>query len=192
MSVQTLHTNSIPSSGMGGFLRFFKLALVAVMTFSLAACLPSGEQNVNTELFKDKQEIAQKEGVLKPGMTKAQVFETLGIPKERFERMSMQEMQYSVYGQSVVQGTPEQLEQFRNRMMSYEGYSLPYRNIKASSSLGFGNMKVKKTGHDLRLVLIFEKNKLCKSAVEGTQNVVQEDSQSLWNTIVMRGIGAAF
>ena len=191
MSIRSNSKSTAPK-GMGLFLFKLRILFITVLACTLSACLPSGEQNVNTELFKDKQDIAAREQHLKPGMSKKQVFETLGLHVEQFERMDIQEMQYSVYGQSVVQGTPEQLEQFRRRMMSYEGYSLPYRNIKASSSIGFGTMKVKKTGHDLRLVLIFEGNKLCRSTVEGTQEVKQEDDQSLWNTLLLRGIGAAF
>lgn len=190
----SIHSNSKSTTpkGMGLFLFKLRILLITLLACTLSACLPSGEQNVNTELFKDKQDIATREQFLKPGMNKKQVFESLGLHPEQFERMNTQEMQYSVYGQSIVQGTPEQLEQFRRRMMTYEGYALPYRNIKASSSLGFGTMKVKKTGHDLRLVLIFEGNKLCRSTIEGTQEVKQEDDQSLWNTLLMRGIGAAF
>lgn len=190
----SIHSNSKSATpkGMGLFLFKLRILFITLLACTLSACLPSGEQNVNTELFKDKQDIATREQFLKPGMDKKQVFESLGLHPEQFERMDTQEMQYSVYGQSIVQGTPEQLEQFRRRMMTYEGYALPYRNIKASSSLGFGTMKVKKTGHDLRLVLIFEGNKLCRSTIEGTQEVKQEDDQSLWNTLLLRGIGAAF
>lgn len=191
MSEQTVNIMS-KMSQLSVIIRTLKLVFVTLLTISLSACLPSGEQNINTELFKDKQDMASKEQTLKRGMRKNEVFSALGIESGRFQRMNMQEMQNTVYGQSVVQGTPEQLEAFRRLMERYEGYSLPYREIKASSSLGFGTMRIQKTGYDLRIVLIFEDGRLCKSAIEGTQEVNQSDDQSMWNTLLMKGIGTAF
>lgn len=129
---------------------------------------------------------------LRPGMSKKQVFETLSISPEKFARMSTQEVQSSIYGNSMVQGTPEQLEAFKNRMLAYEGYSLPYRDIKSDNSLGFGTMKVNKNGYDLRLVLIFEKNKLLRASVDGNQNVDVNEDEYLWGSILKKGVGMAF
>ena len=88
--------------------------------------------------------------------------------------------------------TPEQLEAFKRRLAGYEGYSLPYRNIKADGTLGFGSMKVTKKGCDLRLVLIFDHGKLIRSTVEGTQSLKQVEDENLWPSIIRRGIGFAF
>ena len=106
--------------------------------------------------------------------------------------MSLQEVQASIYGNSVVQGSPEQLEQFKKRLLAYEGYSLPYRDIKSDSSLGFGTMKVNKNGYDLKLVLIFEKERLLRASVEGNQEVNVDDSEFLWGSILRKGVGMAF
>ena len=71
-------------------------------------------------------------------MSMKTVFEKLSIEKEKtFSRMSTQEVQMSIYGNSQVQGTAAELEKFRERLMRYEGYSLPYRDIKGSGTLGF-------------------------------------------------------
>lgn len=173
---------------------FYKLRLIAAscLLVLLSACVPSGEQDVNTSLFKSKEDMSAKTGTLKPGMAKKKVFETLGIKPEKFERMSTAEVQMAIYGNSQVHGTPEQLEKFREKILSYEGYALPYREIKSSSSLGFGKMKVEKTGYDLKLVLIFEKGKLFRAGVEGTEEVNQQEDQYLWDTLIRRGIGFAF
>ena len=77
-------------------------------------------------------------------------------------------------------------------MMSYEGYALPYREINSSSSIGLGKMKVEKTGFDLRLVLVFEKDRLVKSTIEGTQEVHQQEDKYMWDSLLSRGIGAVF
>lgn len=172
--------------------RTFTHLLALTLVLLLGACLPSGEQDVNTELFKDKNEMTAKSGQLKPGMTKAAAFEALGVPAARFERLSTADLQACVYGNSQVQGTPEQLEQFRKRLANFEAYSLPYREIKSSSSLGFGKMKVERTGYDLRLILVFDKNTLVRSSVEGTQQVRQMEDKYMWDNLISRGIGAAF
>ena len=168
------------------------LAMASIICLFLAACMPSGQQDVNTELFKNKDEMASKSQSLKTGMNKEKVFDTLGISATRFQKMNLSELQASLYGNSQVTGTPEQLEDFRRRLTAYEGYSLPYREIKSSSSLGFGKMKMEKTGYDLRLVLLFERDRLIKSAVEGTQEVKQNEDRYLWDSLISRGIGVAF
>ncbi len=165
---------------------------VMLMTLCLSACLPSGEQDINTELFKNKDEMKTKCAELSPGISKRQAFEALSLSPEKFERMSMQEVQMSIYGNSQVQGTPEQLEEFKRKLMSYEGFALPYREIKSSSSLGFGKMKVTKTGHDLKLVLIFDRDRLMRASVEGTQEVNETNDQYMWDMLLRRGISAAF
>lgn len=164
----------------------------AIFAMTLAACMPSGKQNVNTELFQDKNDLHFRAALLKPGMTRQQTFEALQISPEKFERMSAQDVQMSIYGNSQVQGSPEQLEAFKKKMLTYEGYALPYREIKSNSSLGLGKMKVNKTGYDLKLVLIFERNRLLRSTVEGTQNVNQEEDEYLWGKLLKSGISAAF
>lgn len=167
------------------------LTAACLMALSLSACLPSGEQDVNTALFKDKQDMAQKTNSLHHGMTREEAFKTVGVSPEKFERMSMQEVQTCYYGNSSVQGSPEQLEQFRQRMMRMDGYYLPYSEIKSSSSLGFGKMKVEKTGYDLRLVMVFDRDRLVHSAVEGRQNVQVNEDRYMWDSLINRGIGAA-
>lgn len=172
--------------------RLASLTAVFAVCISLSACLPSGEQEVNTDLFKDKTEMAAKSSSLRPGMTREEAFATIGVPQEKFEKMSMQEVQTCYYGNSTVEGSPEQLEQFRARMMRMDGYYLPYSEIKSSSSLGFGKMKVEKSGYNLRLVMVFERDRLIHSVVEGTQNVRMNEDRYMWDSLINRGIGAAF
>lgn len=166
--------------------------LFSFMVLSLTACVPTGQENVNTELFKDKTDIVTRMNSLKPGMSENAVFEKIGINADRFERMAMPEVQTTLYGNSQVRGTPEQLEQFRKKLMACRGYSLPYRRIDSSSSLGFGKMKIKKTGQDIRLVLVFSGGKLARSAIEGTEAVKMEEDQYFWDKLLKAGIGWAF
>lgn len=168
------------------------LLAIAVVSLGLAACMPINDHEVNADLFKDKEELKVRVADLRPGMHKKAVFEKLGIPREKFEFLSAEGVQICLYGNSQVQGSPEQLEKFRNQLMSYEGYSLPYRNLESNGTLGFGKMKVQKSGHDLRLILVFERDRLIKSAVEGQETVNQKEDQYFWDGLVRKGLFAAF
>lgn len=168
------------------------ILIIALISLILTGCVPTGEQNVNTELFKNKEDLKSRAAALKPGISKEKAFDALGISADKFERMNLAEVQASIYGNSQVQGTPEQLEQFKQRLLNYEGYALPYRVLKSDGSLGFGTMKVHKTGQDMRIVIIFDHDKLLRAAVEGTENVSQEDDHYLWDSLISKGIGLAF
>jgi len=188
MREQTINVSSGASARFTGL--SFRLLLIACL--ALGGCMKSGEQDVNTELFQSREDMISRANALRPGMSKKAVFEKLGIDPARCEIMSTAGVQTSLYGNSQVQGTPEQLEAFSKKIAKMEGYALPYREIKSNSSLGFGKMKIEKTGYDLRLVIIFNRDKLVKSAIEGTHQVKHSEDQYLWDTLIRRGIGLAF
>jgi hypothetical protein len=177
---------------VGRVLRGLQMVLILGVVLVLTGCVPLGDETVNTELFKNREEVTQRTDSLHKGMSKKKVFEKLNVNPSRFERMSVQDVQMAIYGNSQVRGTPEQLEAFKRRLAGYEGYALPYRNIKADSTLGFGSMKITKQGCDLKLVLIFDRGKLIRSTVEGTQSIKQVEDENLWPSIIKRGIGFAF
>ena len=187
-------TTSVRSVNLEAAVLFKKIRVLAItlLALLLSACIPVGDQEINTSLFKSKEDMKERAATLQPGMTKKAVFEKVSIEPEKFSRMSTQEVQMSIYGNSLVQGSPEQLEEFRQKLMGYEGYSLPYRDIKGSGSLGFGSLKVNKSGYDLKMVLIFEKGKLLRASVDGNQDVNQDDDQSLFNVLLKRGTGVGF
>lgn len=189
MREQTI--NGTPDTKRNIFGLCFGILLIAAC-FMLGGCMKTGEQDVNTELFDSQEDMMSRAEQLKPGMTKKAVFEKLGIDPDRCEIMSTAGVQMSLYGNSQVQGSPDQLEAFSRKIAKMEGYALPYREIKSNSSLGFGKMKVEKTGYDLRLVMIFNRGKLVKSAIEGTHDVKHSEDQYLWDTLIRRGIGLAF
>ena len=187
-------TMNIRSSVLEMRLFFKKLSILIVSCIALflSACVPIGDQEINTSLFKSKEDMKMRAAELKPGMSKKAVFEKISIAPEKFSFMSTQEVQMSIYGNSMVQGSPEQLEQFRRKLRAYEGYSLPYREIKSSGSLGFGTMKMNKHGYDLRLVLIFEKDRLLRASVDGSQEVNQDENQYLWTAVLRKTTGIGF
>jgi len=188
---QTVHVRSINFEAKVLFKKIRILA-VSLLVLFLSACIPVGDQQVNTELFKSKEDLKERAALLKPGMSMKAVFEKISIDKNKFSRMSTQEVQMSIYGNSLVQGSPEQLEKFREKLMNYEGYSLPYQDIQGSGSLGFGTLRVNKTGCDLKLVLIFDKGKLMRASVDGNQQVNTNEDQSFFNVLMKKTTGVSF
>lgn len=169
-----------------------QMFVLGALTLLMGACMPINSAEVNTDLFKNKEDMKTRAAELKPGMHKKDVFEKLGISPEKFENMSTEQVQISLYGNSQLQGSLSDLELFKKRMMSYDGYALPYSDVDSNGSIGLGKMKVRRTGHDLRLVVIFEKDKLLKVAVEGQQTVNQKEDQYIWDGLVKKGLFSAF
>ncbi len=167
------------------------LATAALVLF-LTSCIPVGDQQINSNLFKNKQDMEQRASELHPGMSEADVFKKICIAKDKFSHMSLPEVQTSLYGNSIVQGSPQQLEKFRRVLMTYQGYYLPYSNINDSGSLGFGSLRVNKTGYVLKLVLIFEHGRLLQASVDGNQDVNQYQDKSLFNVLLQRTTGVSF
>jgi len=187
-------TGNFRSDNLAATVVFKKTSVLAValLILFLSACIPVGDEQINTELFKSKEDMRDRAALLKPGMTTKETFEKIEIGPDKFSRMSTQEVQMSIYGNSLVQGSPDQLEKFREKLACYEGYSLPYRDIQGSGSLGCGTLRVNKTGYDLKLVLIFDKGKLMRASVDGNQQVDTNEDQSIFNVLLKRSAGVSF
>ncbi len=164
----------------------------AILVLALTSCIPVGDQHINSNLFKSKEDMEQRAAELHPGMTEAAVFKEISISKDKFSRMSLPEVQTSLYGNSIVQGSPAQLDKFRHQLMKYTGYYLPYSNLNDSGSLGFGSLRVNKTGYVLKLVLIFDHGKLLQAEIDGNQDVNQYEDKSLFNVLLQRTTGVSF
>jgi hypothetical protein len=188
---QTANVRTINSEAKV-FFNKIRILAVTLLAFFLSSCIPVGDQEINTELFKSKEDMKERAAMLKPGMSKKAVFAKIEIDSDKFSRMSTQEVQMSIYGNSQVQGSAAELEKFRQKLMNYEGYSLPYKDVKGSGSLGFGSLRVNKTGYDLKLVLIFDKGKLLRSSVDGNQQVNQDEDESIFNVLLKRSTGVSF
>jgi len=170
----------------------FIAVLIIPLSFISTSCMPVSGQQVNAELFESKEDLKTKAALLNRGMSKLDTFQFLGIPPERFEQLSTTQIQHAIYGVSQVQGTPDQLEKFKKRLLAYDGYALPYSSVESNSSIGFAKMKTKTTGYQLNLILIFENNALLKASVEGVQDLNKANDQYLWNSLLKTGVKAAF
>ena len=167
------------------------LTIIAIL-FSLSACIPVEDESVNEDLFKSKDDLKTIATSLTPGMTEQEVMDIINIPIEKFTFMSTEELQRSIYGNSMVQGSPYELEKFKQKLLTYKGYYLPYRSIKFKGSVGLGKMKVNKTEHDLRFILLFEDGILLKASVDGSLDINQHEDRYMWNSLIQKGAGMAF
>jgi len=173
-------------------LKKMKIIFSIVLVVFLTSCMPMGNNTINKDLFKGKEDIKLKVNELKMGMSEKEVFNALKIAKEKFTYMSTYEVQGNIYGNSIARGDLYELEQFKKKMMSYKGYYLPYREIKSDGSLGFGTVNVNKHGYDLKLVIVFEKNKLILASVNGAQNVNINENHSMLNSVLRKTTGFGF
>ncbi len=169
-----------------------KLLLISCFILLLAACFPVKDEAVNTDLFKHRKELEIKVTSLELGMTRYDAFKTLGIPLDRFSLMNVEELQDQLYSKAQVQGTPEQLEKFKNKLLSYTGYYIPFRSISKTGVLGLTKVNFKKQGYDLLLTLIFENNKLIHRSINGSPNIASDEDQYLLNSILKKFAGFKF
>src|SRR3990172_8889631 len=81
---------------------FKKLSILVLGCFALllSACVPMSDQEINTSLFKSKEDMRMRSAELKPGMSREDVFKKISIAPEKFSHMSTQEVQMSIYGNS--------------------------------------------------------------------------------------------
>lgn len=166
--------------------------VIIAFTITLISCIPVGDESVNAELFESKEDLKTLATSLKPGMTEEEALKIIDIPVSKFTFMSTEEIQRAIYGNSLVQGSPLELEEFKNKLLTYKGYYLPYKYIENESSIGLGKMKYNKKGHDLRLILLFERGVLLKATVDGSPNIDHYEDKYMWNSLIQKGAGFAF
>lgn len=167
------------------------LGITVLVIGLLGGCIPMGNQRVNADLFENKDDMKQKSAQLAPGMNRQDVLQCLNIPIEKFEQLDTEHIQRALYGNSIVQGSPTELEAFRHQMLAYQGYAIPYRVIESTGTLGFGKINVKREGHDLRMILIFNGDQLVRSVIIGRPNVAEDDDDYFWDNILRTGMSAA-
>ena len=156
------------------------LGVVVVSVGVGCSGVPLKSSATNRVLFTSQDDFKLRCEQLQPEMSRDEVFAALDVPQGVFTSLKPVEIQQMIYGQSQVQGTPDQLEDFRVRMAAYEGLQLPYREIRHSGRLGLAKVIIDEKGWDQTLVLIFDNGKLFKAIVAGRSNVDENSSTYVW------------
>lgn len=159
------------------------LGVVVVSVGVGCSGVPLKSSATNRVLFESQGEFKTRCAQLQPTMSRDEVFTALGVSQDAFTALKPVEIQQMIYGQSEVQGTPAQLEEFRVRMAAYEGLQLPYREIRRSGKLGIGKVIIDEKGWDQTLVLIFDNGTLFKAMVAGRANVDENSSTYVWEFV---------
>lgn len=151
-------------------------ALLVVTLVMLGCAIPLSKRTTNASLFRGPDDLAERLEGLRTEMTEAQTFGTLGLDHRLFRVLPANQIQSIVYGDFQVQGSPGELETFRDRLASYRGYELVYRSLKRSGGVGFGSVNIDNKGFDQQLVLIFDEGLLFKAVIVGSAVVDDRDS----------------
>src|SRR4051812_17453712 len=103
MLEQTVNIRSVDREAKA-LLRKISVLAASLFAVFLSACIPVGDQQVNADFLKSKDDMQERAAVLHPGMAEKTVFDKLDIPKYKFTHMNPQDVQTSLYGNSQVQG----------------------------------------------------------------------------------------
>ena len=162
-----------------------RIILLFFLIFFTGCSIPLGTRDLNRSLYKDSDELAERTRALKPGLTEAETFIILNIKPEtpNLGAITIQDIQTLLYGKAEIRGTPQEVENFRNRLTSYKGYTLPYTYLMRRGSLGFFNWTVSQEGFDQKVILIFDNGKLTQSTLEGRRNVNEKNTSYLWEIL---------
>lgn len=159
------------------------LGVVVVSVGMGCSGVPLNSSATNSVLFENQGAFKERCAKLQPAMSREEVFTTLGVEQDVFVALKPVEIQQMIYGQSEVQGTPAQLEEFRVRMAAYEGLQLPYRELRRSGRLGLAKLIIDEKGWDQTLVLIFDNGTLYKAMVAGRASVNEHSSTYVWEFV---------
>lgn len=165
--------------------KIIAFATLAFSTLLLCSCaVPLRVSDVNGDLFESPEHLEAKAESLTAQMTVSDTFAHLGLPKNHFRKLSTPEIQLWIYGNSQVQGTPEDLERFRIIMSGYSAYEMPYKHIQREGRVSLsGRVIILKDGHDQNLTVIFNNGLLVKAIVGGNSTVDDEESNTLWSYV---------
>jgi len=163
------------------------LSVLLVSILLAAGCaIPLSRKTTNASLFLGPEDLATRLSGLEPEMTEQESFAALALDPQLFRVLPSAQIQNIVYGDFQVQGSPSELEAFRDRLAAYRGYELVYRSLKRSGAVGLGAWNVDSEGFDQQLVLIFDEGLLFKAVIVGSAVVDDRDS-----TYIIEVLGSA-
>lgn len=164
----------------------FAAALCASLlsAFSLGGCagaLPGGKDTVNASFYKGGDELNQLCSELWPGMTRDQVFRTLGRAEQDFTRLDRKEIVGALFGgqDAILPGTPEEQVAYLKSIM---GYKLEYKIVKRRH--GFTSpitIRTDTAGFDYSMTLLFRNGKLLEKPVVSGGLVDGKNSKTLFD-----------
>ena len=161
----------------------FKLPVLAISALlMLGACsgvmpVPGGTKTVNQDYYKDREEMLARVYMVKPGMSKADVFEILEREEDDFQILSRNQIVLAMYGTDNIN-----LTQDMYFLKNLYGYSMQYAKVKRNH--GFNSpisMKTKENGYAYTVTLIFEGDKLHENPIISGGDSYGSDSNTIFD-----------
>lgn len=140
------------------------LALFLLMAGGCAgvAPVPGGTDLVNQSYYKSREEFLGKLALVKPGMTRAEVFKQLGRQEEDFTRLDRTAIVAALFGSNNVQFKDlDANEASKSFVQMLEGYQFEYESKNRIHGLSSPiRLQTNEAGFDYKLTLIFYQGNL--------------------------------
>ena len=158
-----------------------------VLAFFVTGCasspLPLRKKEVNKTLFRDPAEAEERVGMLAPGMSEKDFFKILNItPKVPYTILSIKDIQFYLFGDSRLYGPLGDLEEFRQRLARFRGYSIEYRALDLAAWVSGPTSFIRAlTGHDILIVGLFDNGGLTKALLVGKKFINEREKIYIWD-----------
>jgi hypothetical protein len=143
--------------------------------------LPGGDERINEDFYESDEDMLEKLGQIKRGMTYAEVFEVLGHPQNELIILSRAEIIQALYGSSDIQVAHPSLEDMGNGtgfLQSLYGYKFNYRVIDKEHGLSSPiRLRTREHGYSYSVTLIFRGGRLFENPIV-SGGVVEGSSSS--------------
>ena len=149
---------------------FMKTMFLALFLTGCAGHIPvpGSSEAVNPAFYSTEQDLLERLGQLKPGMTESEVFAKLGHSGEDLMRLERSQVVTALYGSSAVEfhDGSDQPEEDSRFLQSLYGYRLEYKIIKREH--GFSSpirIRTDEKGFDYAVTLIFREGALYEKPI---------------------------
>ena len=149
-------------------LRHAAIAGLCVLALGLTACagtmpMPGGAEQVNSKTYTSQQDLLDRVGGLRIGMSESLVLSMLKRQESDLVRLNRPDIMAALYGgnNGGFDGNYEEQEKARAFLQSLSGYKLSY--VDTRKEHGFSSpirIKTHESGYNYTLTLIFQNGKL--------------------------------
>lgn len=147
--------------------------------------VPGGDDKVNEQIFKDKQDLLNRVASIQPGMSRPHTFAILNVEEKDLVKVSRQEILTAMYGDnrlSLDGMSDHDAEALRQYLRSLEGYRLDYADVEREH--GFKNpirLKTNEKGFRYGVVLVYQNNVLVEKPILTGGAVKQSSSRTIFD-----------
>lgn len=142
-----------------------------------------GSSTENTSLFENQGDLEERANLLAPKMSEQEAFETVGISKERFTLLDVEDTLSALVGNVVPNPrTAADIREIEVMINSTKVYRLNYRDIERYGQVDWAlNAQTTNTGFDRTLTLVFQDDTLKIARLTGSPSLsFTEEDNIIW------------